>query len=143
MLAIGLALAAAASWGLSAVLARSGLRELPIALGTFISLCSGLVLTLILTLVLQLDDLRQVSLSALLLFGLIGLLNFPLGRFFNYMAMSRLGVGRSTPILASAPLFAVVIAVIFTGEDLRAATAVGTAMILAGLYITLQEPGRP
>jgi drug/metabolite transporter (DMT)-like permease len=56
------------------------------------------------------------------------------------MAMSRLGVGRSTPILASAPLFALILAVLFTGEELKLATAVGTALILGGLYLTLTAP---
>jgi drug/metabolite transporter (DMT)-like permease len=75
------------------------------------------------------------------LFGVIGILNFPMGRFFNYLSMSRLGVARSTPLLASAPLFAVILAVFLTGEDLRLATAAGIVLIFAGLYITLT--GKP
>ena len=60
-----------------------------------------------------------------------------MGRFLNYLAMSHLGVGRSTPILASAPLFAVIGAVLFTGEELRLATVAEIGLILGGLYITL------
>jgi drug/metabolite transporter (DMT)-like permease len=137
MFAILLAILAALSWGFSAVFVRSGLRHVQTALGTLISLTAGLVFTAILVLIFQRDDALNASREAILLFGLIGILNFPIGRFFNYMSMSRLGVGRSTPILASAPLFAVVIAVVFTDEDLTLATAAGTALIIGGVYVTL------
>ena len=139
MLAIGLALIAASSWGFSAVLVRMGLRDLSTSTGTLISLTSGLVLVGVLSVVLQWSELTAVPLSGFLLFGLVGILNFPMGRFFNYMAMGRLGVTRSTPLLASAPLFAVIIAVLFTGEELQLATAAGIALILAGVYLTLSS----
>ncbi|MEX2446751.1 MAG: DMT family transporter [Dehalococcoidia bacterium] len=134
------ALGAAASWGFSAVLVRKGLRDLSTSTGTLLSLCSGLVFTALLVLVLEPDGLRGVGLGAVAIFGVIGILNFPVGRFFNYMAMGRLGVSRSTPILASAPLFAVVIAMIFLGEQLTAATVAGIALILSGLYVTVTAP---
>lgn len=137
MLAIALALSAAASWGFSAVLVRFGLRDMTTSLGTLISLVAGLALTGLLVLVAQLDELVGVSLSAVALFGVIGILNFPMGRFFNYLSMSRLGVARSTPLLASAPLFAVLLAVLVTGEDLELSTAAGIGLIFAGLYVTL------
>ncbi len=139
-LAVVLALGAASSWGFSAVLVRMGLRDLSTWTGTLISLTSGLVFTGTLVAVLQFDELLAISVTALLLFGVIGVLNFPMGRFFNYLAMDRLGVARSTPILASAPLFAVILAVIFTGEEVGLATALGIAMILGGLYVTVTAP---
>ena len=137
MLAIALALVAAASWGFSAILVRLGLRDMTTSLGTLISLIAGLLLTGVLVALTQRAALTSVSLAAVALFGVIGILNFPLGRFFNYLSMSRLGVARSTPLLASAPLFAVLIAVSVTGEDLQLTTALGIALIFAGLYVTL------
>ena len=137
MFAIALALTAAASWGFSAVLVRFGLRDMGTSLGTLISLLAGLVLTGTLVLALQGPELMAVSLKAIALFGVIGILNFPMGRFFNYLSMSRLGVARSTPLLASAPLFAVILAVAVTGEDLHLSTVAGIALIFAGLYVTL------
>ena len=137
MVPVLLALIAAASWGFSAVLVRVGLRDASTSAGTLVSLVAGCLFMGTLVMVLQFDELRGVSPRALLFFGVIGVLNFPVGRFFNYMGMSRLGVGRSTPLLASAPLFAVLIAVIFTGEQIRVATAAGGALILSGLYVTL------
>ena len=140
MLAIVLALGAAASWGMSAVLVRHGLRDLSTSMGTLLSLTSGLIVTALLVAVLELDALLAVSWTGIALFGLIGILNFPMGRFFNYMAMSRLGVGRSTPLLASSPLFAVIIAVLFIGEHITLATGAGIALILSGLLVTITAP---
>ena len=137
MVPIALALTAAASWGFSAVLVRNGLRDLSAVVGTMISLLSALGFTLVLVLALQPSDLFEVSAKAVLMFAVIGILNFPVGRFFNYLSMSHLGVGRSTPILASSPLFAVFGAVLFTGEDIQVGTVAGIALILGGLYITL------
>jgi drug/metabolite transporter (DMT)-like permease len=140
VLAIALAIAAASSWGLSAVLVRRGLRDLSTSAGTLLSLASGLLFTAVLVAALQLDELLAVSWRAVVLFGLIGVLNFPMGRFFNYMAIGRLGVGRSTPLLASSPLFAVLIAVLFTGEQLTLATGAGIALILGGVFVTITAP---
>jgi drug/metabolite transporter (DMT)-like permease len=137
MFAIALALAAAASWGFSAILVRLGLRDMSTSLGTLISLVAGLLLAGVLVLIWQREELASVSLSAVALFGVIGILNFPMGRFFNYLSMSRLGVARSTPLLASAPLFAVLLAVVVTGERLEVSTAFGIVLIFAGLYVTL------
>ena len=138
LLAVVLAISAAVSWGFSAVLVRLGLRYVSTASGTLISLVAGCVLTGALVLVFELDAFTNLSAEALALFAVIGVLNFPMGRFLNYMSVARLGVARSTPILASAPLFAMVLAVIFTGESISFATFLGTALILAGLYITLR-----
>ncbi len=140
MLAIALAIAAASSWGLSAVLVRRGLRDLSTSAGTLISLTSGLVVTSVLVVLLQFDALLAVSWQAMALFGLIGILNFPMGRFFNYLAIGRLGVGRSTPLLASSPLFAVILAVAITGEQLTLATGAGIALILGGVFVTITAP---
>lgn len=137
MLAIVLALSAAAMWGFSAILVRLGLRDMTTSLGTLISLLAGLLVTGVLVLATQREELAAASLSAVALFGVIGILNFPMGRFFNYLSMSRLGVARSTPLLASAPLFAVLLAVLVTGETLEVSTVAGMTFIFAGLYVTL------
>ncbi|MCH8857705.1 MAG: DMT family transporter, partial [Proteobacteria bacterium] len=109
-------------------------------LGTLVSLISGLLFLGLLSLFLQFDDLAALSLSALALLALVGILNFAIGRYFNFISISHLGVGRATPIIASSPLFAMIIAVVFTGESVSAATLLGTALILAGVYVTLRVP---
>jgi DME family drug/metabolite transporter len=140
MLPVALALGAALSWGFGAVFVRLALRDMSAALGTLISLVAGLLFTALLVVAFQLDAALSLSAEALLLFGIVGIFNFPLGRFLNYLSMSHIGVGRSTPILASSPLFAMVLAIIFLGESLNLAAIAGTALIMAGLYVTIASP---
>lgn len=142
MFAIILAVLAAASWGFSAVLVRMALRDVSTSLGTLVSLFTGFVFTAVLVLIFQWNELLEVTLAGVVVFAIVGILNFPMGRFFNYMAMGRIGVSRSTPILASAPVFAVIIAITMTGERLDLPTVVGAAFIFVGLLITLTDPSR-
>ena len=140
-MAILIALCAAFCWGSSAILVRTGLRYVSsTATGTLISLTSGMIFSWALVLLFERDAMLHVPLESVTLFALVGILNFPMGRFFNYMSMSRLGVSRSTPILASAPFFAMLIAVLFTGESVGPATLLGAGLILAGLYVTITAP---
>jgi drug/metabolite transporter (DMT)-like permease len=140
VLPIALALMAATSWGFSGVLVRKGLRDLSTQTGTLISLAAGLIFTAVLVAIFELRELTSASLVTVGAFAVIGILNFPLGRYFNYLAMGRLGVGRSTPILASAPLFAVLLAIVFTHETIHLGTVAGIGLILAGLYVTVTAP---
>jgi drug/metabolite transporter (DMT)-like permease len=140
--AVLLALGATLSWGLGAVLVRIGLRDLSTVVGTQVSLISGLIFVAALVALFQPSAAGGLTLGSIGLFALIGILNFPMGRFFNYMSLSLIGVGRATPLLASSPLFAMVLAVAFTGETVSLTTAAGTALILAGLYVTLSKPVR-
>lgn len=137
MIPVGLALAAAWSWGFAAVLVRIGLRDISTQQGTVISLFSGLVFVGSIVFLFQGDEFASTSAEVFLLFALVGLLTFPIGRFFNYSSIGRLGVARATPILASSPLFAVALAVIFTGESVTAGTAIGIALVLFGVYLTV------
>ena len=142
MVAVALALGAALSWGFGAIFVRLALRDMSTALGTLISLVAGFLFTVLLVAVFQLDEALNVSAKALPLFGIVGIFNFPLGRFLNYLSMSHIGVGRSTPILASSPLFAMALAIAFTGESLSVASIAGTVLIMAGLYVTITSPSR-
>jgi drug/metabolite transporter (DMT)-like permease len=142
MLPILLALSAALSWGAAAMFVRLALRDMSTATGTLISLAGGLVFTAVLVAIFQLDEALNVSAEAVLLFAIVGIFNFPLGRYLNYLSMSHIGVGRSTPILASSPLFAMALAILFTGESLSLASLGGTLLIMAGLYVTLSSPSR-
>ena len=136
--AVLFALVAAVSWGFSSVCVRLGQRYVTTSSGTFVSLLAGIALAGVLVLLFAPGALGDMDPSTLLIFGLVGIFNFPLGRFFNYLSIRHLGVGRSTPIVASTPLPAFVIAVLFLDESVNAATLAGTALVLAGIYITLR-----
>jgi drug/metabolite transporter (DMT)-like permease len=139
VLAVGFALGAAISWAMSAVFVRMGLRYMPATLGTFLSLLSGVVLMVGVVALFQREQLGDVTLAAVGIFAAVGVFNFILGRYFNFLSIGHLGVARATPITASTPLFATALAVIFLGESLSWLTALGTALVLVGTYTILKQ----
>ena len=140
MLAVAFALGAAISWAMSAVLVRMGLRYMPATLGTFLSLLSGVVLMTAVVALFQREQVGDITLAAVGIFAAVGVFNFVFGRYFNFLSISHLGVARATPITASTPLFAAVLAVLFLGETLSWLTGLGTALVLAGTYTILKQP---
>ena len=135
MLGIGLALIASVAWGASAVCVRAGLQQVNASLGTLISLVASLLVALAVALIVAPNALLSVSLTALAWFAVIGILQFPMGRFFNYQAVSRIGIARSIPLISTAPVFAVIFAILFTGETMTPFLALGAISIVVGIYL--------
>jgi drug/metabolite transporter (DMT)-like permease len=140
VLAVAFALAAAVSWAFSAVSVRVALRYMPATTGTFLSLLSGLVLMLLVVAAFERERLEELTLAATGIFAAVGLFNFILGRYLNFLSISHLGVARATPLTASTPLFAALMAVVLLGEGLSVPTVLGTALVLAGIYLVLKQP---
>ena len=141
-LAVLLALGAAISWGFSAVYVRLAQQHMPTSMGTLISLVTGIAFAGVLVLVFQLDELTHLGAGDALIFALVGVFNFPFGRYMNYLSIRHLGITRSTPVLASVPVFSIAFAVIFLDESISLTTVAGTALVLTGIYITLRAPSQ-
>lgn len=139
MLAIGFALGAAVCWALSSISVRLGLRYMPATIGTFISLCAGLTLMLLVVALFQRSQVGDVTLTVVGIFAVVGLFNFIFGRYLNFLSISHLGVVRATPIAATTPLFAAVLALIFLGESINALTVLGTLFVMTGVYLVLEQ----
>jgi len=138
MLGVLLAITAACCWSITAILVRLGLQSgIRTSTGTLISMFSSLLLLGTLALVLNYDDVVKLVPLTLLWFGLIGIVNYVMGRQFNYQAISRIGVTKASPLFSSAPLFAMILALIFLGETVNPAVLVGTLTIVSGLYLVV------
>ncbi|MEE8418667.1 MAG: DMT family transporter [Dehalococcoidales bacterium] len=138
MIGMVLALAAACFWSFSAILARLGLEGgIRTSTGTFISMLSSLLILGTLALVLNFKDVISLGVAALLWFTLVGVVNYVLGRQFNYLAIGNIGVTKASPLFASSPLFSFVLAVIFLGEGVNLALIIGTLTIVIGIYLTV------
>ncbi|MFC2004941.1 EamA family transporter [Chloroflexota bacterium] len=138
MLGVVLAITAACCWAISAVLARLGLQGgIRTSTGTFISMVSSLLLLGVLALTINFNDIVNLLPLALLWFGLIGIVNYVMGRQFNYLAINHIGVTKATPLFASAPLFSLVLAMSFLGESVNPAIIIGTLTIVGGLYLVV------
>ena len=118
------------------------MRHTSASTGTLISLLASVAFMWLIVLPSNLDDVTSLGLKAIALLAAIGVANFAVGRFLNFLSISHLGVGRATPILAASPLFSLILAVIFIGEDVGLATLLGTFLILAGVYVTITAPAR-
>ena len=137
MLGIVLAITAAFCWGAGAVLTRLGMRNIKVSTGTFLSALAGVLMIGTLALFLNFDDVIHLSPAALLWFALVGIVNFVLGRQFNYAAIRYIGVAKATPIFGAAPLFSMLLAITFIGESVNVAIVIGTLVIMAGLCLVI------
>lgn len=70
-----------------------------------------------------------------LLFLLAGLLGPGIARTFGVISMKRIGVSRTTPIGGIAPFFAIVLAILFLGEEYSFYIFLGMALIIVGIFI--------
>ena len=137
MLGFVLALCAALGWGTDAVLARQGLRRMPPAFGTFVSLCASFLLAAAIALLFDRESLRRYPPLAFAWFAAIGLINFLGGRQCNFGAVKRLGAARATAIFAASPLISIVLAVGLTGERVTPLLLLGAGLIVAGVVLVV------
>jgi len=137
MLGIMLAIAAAFFWGTSAIFSRLGLQNIKASTGTLISMLSSILVVGLLALTLNFDDVVHISPTALLWFGLIGIVNYILGRQFNFLSITYIGATKATTLFASAPFFAIILAVTLIGESINLTSIIGTFVVIAGLYLVI------
>ncbi len=135
MLGVVLAIAAAFFWGTSAIFSRLGLQNIKASSGILISMLSSVLVVGLLALTLNFDDTIHISLRALLWFSLIGVVNYVLGRQFNFLSISYIGATKATALFASAPFFAIILAVTLIGENINPTSIIGTFVVIAGLYL--------
>ena len=138
--AVLFALGAAVSWGFSSIYVRLAQQYLPTSSGTLISLLAGIAFAGALVVLLERDAVAKLRLEDALVFAVIGVFNFPFGRYMNYLSIKHLGIGRSTPVLASVPIFSSLFAIVVFGESVGVANVIGIALVLSGLYVTLRAP---
>ena len=141
-LAIILALLAAVGWGTSAVLVRAGLHNISSTTGTVISLISGTLLIGTIALVVNGGNAFLIPAVGLAWIALLGLINYPLGRFLNFTGISLAGVSRASPMLAAAPLVAVALGVLLGGESLNPLIGLGAISIFGGIVLIVTERAR-
>ena len=124
-------------FGTGMMLARVGLVHVPPGAGNFVSLVVGWVLLASLTAVLHPDALFGITLGAFAWLAMIGVINFPAGRFLNFVSMKNLGILRANPVLAMAPIISAFEGVVFLNERLNWAIAGGTLLTVTGVIVAV------
>lgn len=128
------ALLAALGWGTDSVLARQGLRSLPPALATGISLCASLTICLIAIVIV---GPARFPLAGVAWFAMIGLINFLCGRQLNFRATRRLGAARTSALLATSPLVSITLAILFAGEQVTPLLLLGVVLSISGVILVV------
>ena len=139
MIGILFSLLAASGFAATAVFARTALQRMSTPYGTLLSLFVSTVAAMIIAAALHPDEITGLGWAALGWLFLVGLFNFPLGRMFNYTSVRLAGVSKASTVVATSPLFATVLAVIFLGEKVSAISLVGTLAVIGGLALILNQ----
>ena len=136
---IGLALVAAAGFAASALFARLGLQYVRTTTGVLVSIWASLMVVTIVAVPFYFDDLLGLPAVALFWLFLIGLVHYPMGRFFKYTGVRLAGVARASPLYSTSSLFAVVIAIAILGESPSLLALLGTLAIVVGVVLVASQ----
>lgn len=139
MIGILFALSAALAWGLGNVWVRIAVNELRPTTASVFTLFTGSLLLFPLALLLHWDDITGIGVGVMLTIFFYGMANFLMGRFLNVSSISLIGLNRAIPIVAAAPVFALILAVIFLDESLSALIILGTMTVMAGILLIVTE----
>lgn len=136
--AIALALASAALFGAMTVALRFALERVPDAEG-------GALLTILpaFAATLPFVAFQDFELRGIWPFLLAGTLGPGLSQLLFTLAVRDAGPSRTSVTVGTAPIFSVVIALVFLGEPLRAGLLAGALLIVAGGVLLVGERGRP
>jgi uncharacterized membrane protein len=132
MLPQAIALSAAIVYAASFILSKRGLgHSTPITI-TFVSL---LVQTVVLfAVLLVVSGIPSTPPLVFALFVVAGILQ-AIVRLLTYIGIEKIGVARSGPIRASVPLWSAAVAIVFLGEQMTVAIAIGTLFVFAGILL--------
>lgn len=137
-----LALVAAAFFGAAIVVSKPALSEIPPLAGTLVSIPTTTLFLWFLSPFLL--DVENFRLSAVAVFCTVGIFFPALVSFLNFEANRRMGPTISSAISGTAPLFAVLGAIIFLHEQLTLLQAIALAVIVAGVMLmSMAEKSRP
>jgi drug/metabolite transporter (DMT)-like permease len=139
----GPALAAAAGlgFGVFQTLNRRAVGGMSDAyLATFVQLATALGVLLAATLATEdLGLLGDATAVSLVCFSAAGLIHFAVGWTFLNMSQMRIGAARTSPLLATTPVFGAVIAILVLNEVPAAVVWVGVALVTAGALVVSLE----
>jgi drug/metabolite transporter (DMT)-like permease len=116
-------------------------RAVNVTLATFVQVASAaLVIGVVAAVVEGVDRLGAAPVRSLLMFALAGLVHFFVGWVALNRSQGRIGAARTAPLIATSPVFGLIIAVVVEGEAPDALALLGIAVTMIGAYV-LTDPG--
>jgi DME family drug/metabolite transporter len=135
MAGVVLAAVAGVGFGLFQSVNRAALRGMDAYASTFLQLLVSAVILVAASLATgDPSRLAAAPASAWVAFAAAGLVHFTAGWTLLNLSQQRLGAARTSPLLASTPLFGVVVAALTLGEVPSPVELAGVALIVGGVY---------
>ena len=135
-----LALASSFIYSAALISFRRGLRSASPITGVLIT--NAVASALLLSLAFVMGTIQTSSLRPVLWFMLAGCLGQGMGHLASYTAIQRIGASRTSPVQASAPIWAVFFAAFFLGEEPGVAVVLGTLAIVGGVALISMGEGK-
>ncbi len=138
LLAIGLALLAALSFGAFSVMARKAMN-----VGTaYAAALSSVVISLppMFAAAFVFSSWEDLTLEAAFWFAAAGVLAPGIGRILVYLCIRYLGVGRAMPLMTLTPFMALIVAFVWLGERPGLAVLGATVFVAAGCSLLAMKP---
>ena len=139
MIGVVFGLLASLGFGAGPIFVRLGLEHIRSTTLAVISLWVGTAITMPIAFALHSDEILGLKGVAFLWILLSGVLTFAIARLLNYTSVGLVGVSRATPIVASQPMFALILAITIAGESINPQILVGTIAIVGGLTLILTQ----
>jgi len=138
------ALAAGAGFGLFQALNRQAVRGMDIYVATFVQLLvSSIVLVAISLATEDVSLVFSAPITAVLSFVAAGFFHFLIGWTLLNASQKRIGAARTSPLIATVPLFGVMIAAVTLREVPTWLELVGIGIIVLGAYLISKETENP
>jgi drug/metabolite transporter (DMT)-like permease len=118
---------------------RLALVELDVIASTFIQLLACTAFLIVALLVQGTEQLDALTVGSVATFAVAGVIHFLGGWTLLNMSQKRIGAARTSPLLATTPLFGAVIAAITLDELPDAVELAGVVLIVIGVYVTQIE----
>lgn len=126
-------------FGVFQVVNRAALVGLDVLPSTFIQLLASSAFMVVALLVQGTDGVSSLSASAAANFTIAGLIHFLGGWTLLNVSQKRLGAARTSPLLATTPLFGTFLAAVTLDEIPGAVPLAGVALLVVGVYVTQLE----
>jgi len=132
-----LAIASAFLYGLTSVMAKTGIRASNTASAVFISLLGSFFSVLVFSI--AYTSFNQYLTKAVFFFLTAGIIGPFIGRILLFKGIDRVGAAIATTLYENKPLFSVVGAMVLLGERLTPTIGLGVCLMLAGTIIVSFE----
>ena len=125
-----LALFSAVMFGFNMLMIKMGMNRKPYSLNSIITFSAA---ALVMWLFVLLVDSTMPSARALPFFVIAGILAPGLSAIFTFESFKKSGVSITSSLIATAPFFSTILAIIFLGEKINAKIGMGTLLIVLGV----------